>query len=182
MKQDQLRRFEGILLDRAVPMGMIAASDRARLWERHVHESAAAASVFAPEDRDAVDLGSGAGLPGIPLAIELPLVRFVLAESRAKRVGFLEYAVAELGLDNVAIHHGRVEDLPGRSFDVATARAFAPPARSWEAAEPLLRPAGRLVYFAGESYDADLVATPGVSVREVPVLDSSRRLVIMSST
>ena len=179
MEQEQLRRFERILLGKAVPMGLIAGSDRERIWERHVLDSVAATTAFTREDRDAVDLGSGAGLPGIALAIELPGVRFVLAESRARRVGFLEYAVAELELENVSVHHGRAEALPHGAFDVATARAFAPPLRSWAAAEPLLRPAGRLVYFSGGPFDADLGSDPP-AIRELPVLDSSRTLVIMS--
>lgn len=179
MKQDRLRHFERMLVEKAVPMGLIADSDRERIWERHVLDSIAATIAFTPEDHDAADLGSGAGLPGIALAIELPGVRFVLAESRARRVGFLEYAVSELQLENVSVHHGRAETLPHGAFDVATARAFAPPLRSWAAAEPLLRPTGRLVYFSGRPFDADLGADPP-AIRELPVLDSSRSLVIMS--
>lgn len=155
---------------------MIADSDIDRIWERHVLDSAVGARAFRPQDREAVDLGSGAGLPGIALAIELPRIQFTLAESRAKRVGFLEYAVEALGLRNVSIHHGRVEDLVPGSFDIATARAFAPAEKAWEAARPLLREHGRLIYYAS----GPTAPPEGAAIEEIPVLDSGRRLAIMS--
>ena len=100
-----------------------------------------------------VDLGSGAGLPGIPLAIALPSVRLVLVEARTRRGAFLEMAVDELGLANVTVHVGRIQDLDEQA-DVCLARAFGPPLTSWRAAERVLRPGGHLVYFAGATWSA----------------------------
>lgn len=74
------------------------------------------------------DVGTGGGLPGIPLAIAAPTRHFTLIESRAKRVAFLRHATAALGLDNALVAHGRAEDLPvEQPFDTVLARAVAPP-------------------------------------------------------
>jgi 16S rRNA (guanine527-N7)-methyltransferase len=187
LSPDQARlihRYETLLLERAIPMGLVARSDRDRLHERHIVDSLRAAPLFRTSDRRAYDLGSGAGLPGIPLAIVLPRCRFTLAESRAKRSAFLELAVEQLGLSNVDVHAGSAETLP-TGADVVTARAFAPLERSWPLAAGLLRVGGRLIYFAGERMrdpDSMARAIPGpprrVSVKEV--LESTAPLVMMT--
>jgi len=144
----QIAGFEALLHDRALSLGLISERDAAVLHERHVLDSLRAAPVFQPDDRRALDLGSGAGLPGIVLAIALPRCRFVLVEPRHKRAGFLELAKERLDLSNVEVAISRVEDLTVVA-DVATARAFAQPAKAWAVGHRLLRPGGRLVYFAG---------------------------------
>jgi 16S rRNA (guanine527-N7)-methyltransferase len=180
----QIRHFEALLLERAVPMGLVARSDRDRLYERHLLDSLRAAPLFRRSDRLAYDLGSGAGLPGIPLAVALPRCRFVLAEVRSKRSAFLESAVEGLGLTNVEVHAEPAESLTPRA-DVITARAFAPLDRAWPLAARLLRIGGRLIYFAGEGLPdpAQIArALPGpprrVSVKTV--LESSSPLVMMA--
>ena len=100
--------------------------DTAELVERHLAESLALAPLL--HGTRIVDVGTGAGLPGIPLAIVEPDRSFVLVESRAKRVRFLRHVAGTLRLPNVAIEHSRVEDLPcERPFDTVLARAVAPP-------------------------------------------------------
>jgi 16S rRNA G527 N7-methylase RsmG len=86
------------------------------------------------------------------LAVALPDRRFALVEARRRRGAFLEMAVAELGLRNVSVMVQRIETL-GSLVDVCFARALAPALQAWDTAEPLLRPHGRLVYFAGASWD-----------------------------
>jgi 16S rRNA (guanine527-N7)-methyltransferase len=133
-----------------------------------------------------VDLGSGAGLPGIPVAIVRPDVRVTLADSQRRRVAFLELARDEIPVSNAHPVHARVEDLEG-PFDAALARAFAPLAAAWTAAVPLLGSGGSLVYFAGASVDvggqiAGLSPSPA-SVRTVAapsLLASAGPLVIMT--
>jgi len=182
-----LRIFEELLLSRAIPMGLISASDRGVLWDRHILDSLRAAEAFREEDGRCFDLGSGAGLPGIPLAIALPDRDLMLIESRRRGVAFLELAVDRLGLANVQVLPDRIESVVGEvaagrlsPADVATARALAPIARSWRLAAPLLRPGGRLVYFAGEGLsDPETAARRAGADGEILVLDSSAPLVIM---
>lgn len=101
--------------------------DPDELVERHLVESLALAPLL--RGKRIADVGTGAGLPGIPLAIVAPERRFVLIESRAKRVYFLRHVVMTLGLGNAEVAHARVEDLPcERPFDTVLARAVAPPA------------------------------------------------------
>jgi 16S rRNA (guanine527-N7)-methyltransferase len=121
-----------------------------------------------PEDRSIADLGSGAGLPGIPLAVVLPHRRFTLVEPNRRRGAFLEMVVADLALSNAAIAIARVEELPAGEWDLCTARAFAPAPQAWRAAERVLSPTGRLVYFAGarwkEGRDRRELGAAGISV------------------
>jgi 16S rRNA (guanine527-N7)-methyltransferase len=147
-----LDRFEELLRSRAVQLGLIAEGDRERIRERHITDSLRAVACVGAGDRRVIDLGSGAGLPGIPLAIALPAVGFVLVEARRLRGAFLEMVVADLSLGNVAVEVGRVEDLDLQA-DLCVARAFASLEASWRAAERLLRPGGRLVYFAGVTWN-----------------------------
>lgn len=101
--------------------------DAAELVERHLVESLALVPLLRGER--IADVGTGAGLPGIPVAIAAPERSFVLVESRAKRVHFLRHVVGELGLGNVEVEHCRVEHLLcERPFDTVLARAVAPPA------------------------------------------------------
>ena len=145
-----LATFAELLADRAVPLGMLARDEIDRIVPRHVVDSLRAAPAIRQlKARSVVDLGSGAGLPGIVAAIALPDVALTLAEVRSKRAAFLELAVERLSLTNVTVHPARAEELPGRSFDVATARAFAPPLEAWDVAHRLLRAGGSLVLFAG---------------------------------
>lgn len=181
-----LEAFEELLVSRAIPMGLISATDRGVLRERHIEDSLRAARAFRDEDARCFDLGSGAGLPGIPLAIALPDRDLVLIESRRRRAGFLELAIEHLGLQNVEVLPERVESVGERvaagelaPADVGTARALAPIDRSWRLAMPLLRPGGRLVYFAGEGLADPEAAALEAGADEVLVLDSSAPLVIM---
>ena len=133
------------------------------------------------EDDVACDLGSGAGLPGIVVAVAEPWVRVLLVESRAKRAAFLEFAVQELGLSNAVVVVGRAEVLR-REVDACFARAFAPLPLAWSVARGVLRPGGRLIYFAGAEL-ADPAVPDGAALEAVvrtPVLESAGPLVIMT--
>lgn len=125
------------------------------MWERHVLNSVAGAELF-PERASVVDVGSGAGLPGIPLAVLRPDLRVTLLESLLRRVSFLELAVEELGLaDRVRVVRGRAEE-HRESYDVVTCRAVAPLPRLLDWCEPLLAPSGRLVALKGSTAAAEL--------------------------
>jgi 16S rRNA (guanine527-N7)-methyltransferase len=129
--------------------------DRADLIDRHLVESLALVPLVSGST--AADIGSGGGLPGLPLAICMPGVRFTLIESRRKRVSFLRHVAATLGLANVSVAHGRVEDLELPEFDTVLARAVAPPAELLALARPLLAPGGRLVLLTSEARRAELI-------------------------
>lgn len=177
---DQLERYVELLRTYAVPRGLIAADDEDRLRERHVADGLRALPLVF-EGARAVDLGSGAGLPGIPIAIGAPHAQVVLAEARRTRAAFLELAVEELHLVNTSVHAGRVEALP-RTFDFTFARGFGDARATWLAAQDLLVEGGRLVYWAGTSFDQanDVPAEVRFDLLEEPALESRGPIVIMA--
>ncbi|HEV8683637.1 MAG TPA: 16S rRNA (guanine(527)-N(7))-methyltransferase RsmG [Actinomycetota bacterium] len=176
----RLLRFEDLLRNRAVPLGLLSVGDAPRIHERHVVDSLRAATLFTPADEAAFDLGPGAGLPGLVLAVAVPWCRFVLVEPRRIRIGFLELAVESLGLTNTDIAPVRAEALDGQA-DVVTARAFAPLPRTWKVASRLLRSDGRLVYFAGLSLrDPVGVAERAAAEGPSPAVVSTRRVLATS--
>ena len=179
---EALLSFELLLIDRAIPLGLVARGDRTTLRKRHILDSLRGVLALEPSDTDALDLGSGAGLPGIVVAIARPSLRVGLVEVRRRRVAFLELAVERLGLSNVAVlamPAGRID----RVVDVCFARALAGLSKTWEIAHHLLRPEGRLVYFGGEGFrEADQLPPDASSLRflRTPALASSGPVVIMT--
>lgn len=180
-RAELLLRFEGLLVERAVPLGFVAETDVSRVRTRHVLDCLRAVLAVRAGDRTAVDLGTGPGLPGVVVGIAVPSLELTLVDGRRRRVAFVELAVETLGLANITARHGRAEDLRG-PVDLCLARAFAPLPAAWEVARPLLAPAGRLVYFAGEGFrsPSDMPGVVSWSVLETPVLESAGALVIMA--
>jgi 16S rRNA (guanine527-N7)-methyltransferase len=122
---EHLARFLTLLMRWNRVHNLTAVESVGELIRRHLLESLALRG-FLRGSRIA-DMGSGAGLPGIPLAVTEPALQFTLIESRAKRVAFLRHVQGSLGLANVTIEHGRVEDLRDLApFDTVLARAVAP--------------------------------------------------------
>ena len=176
----RLEAYEALLREHALPFGMVSARDAPRLRERHVVDSLRAVAAVGSEDRTAYDLGSGAGLPGIVVAIACPGLLVTLVDSRRSRTAFLELAVDRLGLTNARVLAGRVESLT-EQVDLCFARAFAGAADSWRAAKPLLAPGGRLVYFGGARFQQATVPEGVTSTLVIPsALARSGPLVIMS--
>ena len=180
---ERLVRYQELLAERAIPLGMIASSDRDRLLERHVLDSLRVVPEIptgAEGAVDALDLGSGAGLPGIAVAIALPHLRVGLVEPRQRRAAFCELAIERLELANAVVLARPLEDLTD-PVDVCVSRALAPPAELWVSAERLLRPNGRLVVLAGEGFRIpDGPGQARVRVVANPVLESAGPLVIMT--
>lgn len=171
-----LDAYQALLRDRGVAAGLVARSDIERLGERHIRDSLRAATVLHPEDSLLCDIGPGAGLPGIVLAIARSDLRIVLVEPKERAVGFLELAVERLNLHNAQILHSRIEEVE-LAADVATARAFGPLERSWEAALRVLRPGGRLIYFAGETLGDPEGAARGIKAPEEAASVTAERVV-----
>jgi 16S rRNA (guanine527-N7)-methyltransferase len=145
----RLREYAVLLREVAVPRKMMARSDSRRIWRRHVLDGLRGALLIPPHARVAYDLGSGAGIPGVPVAIARPDLVVALTETRRDRAAFLELAIERLGLHRVTVHVGRAEELAPRKADVCLARAFRGPRESWEVADQLLTTAGALLYWAG---------------------------------
>jgi len=124
---------------------LVSRQDIGRLWERHVLDSLVAQDLL--EGHRMIDLGSGAGFPGLPLAIIEPRRHFTLLDSSERKVRFLRQAVIELGLDNVDVVHARAEALEA-TFDTVLARAVARPEQVLEWSRNLVRPGGRVVLYA----------------------------------
>jgi 16S rRNA (guanine527-N7)-methyltransferase len=178
----QLARYEELLAERAVPLGMIAESDLPRLAERHILDAIRGAPLLPPSVGSVCDLGSGAGLPGIPVAVARPDVRVTLVEARRNRAAFLELVVEQLELSNAEVRAGRVEDLPDASYDACLARAFAPLGATWQAARRLLRPPGVLLFWAGRGLDLGTEAPAGahLTVSTTSSLADAGPIVIMT--
>lgn len=177
----RLLRFEVLLGERAVPRGLIARSDAGRLRERHVLDCLRALVALEADDTTAYDIGSGAGLPGLVVAIARPDLQVRLVEPRRMRVAFLELALLELGIGNASVVATRIEDVSVPA-DICFARAFADLSGSWRAARPRLRPGGRLVYFGGadDRRPQPPIGVSEVHVQETPLLESSGPLIIMA--
>ncbi len=150
------RRFTAALAAEGELRGLIGPLELPRLWSRHVLNCAVAAPLF--EGRVA-DVGSGAGLPGLVLAIARPDVTFALIEPMERRVAWLQEQCAALGLENVEVMRARAEDVaPGGGFDAVTARAVSALRTLIPITVRLLRPGGGLVLLKGAGAQAEIAA------------------------
>jgi 16S rRNA (guanine527-N7)-methyltransferase len=151
-------RYVDLLTEHGVARGLIGPREVPRLWQRHILNSAVVAELI-PTDATVVDVGSGAGLPGVPLALARPDLTVTLLEPMARRVAWLTEVVAELGIP-VEVVRGRAEEPDIRqrlgNADVVTARAVAPLAKLAGWCLPLVRPGGQLVALKGESASDEL--------------------------
>ncbi len=139
--------------------GLIGPREVPRLWDRHIRNCAAAAPAF-PQGSRVADVGSGAGLPGLVLALARPDLRVTLIEPLLRRTTFLTEAVAALGLTTVEVVRGRAEEQDGMfgMFDVVTSRAVAPLEKLLRWCLPLCRPGGLVLALKGSSAAAELAA------------------------
>lgn len=158
---------------------LTAIDDPLRMVSHHLLDSLAVLPHLPmPAVASLADAGSGAGLPGIPLAMARPEWRVVLAESSEKKTAFLRQATLELGLRNVEVHQGRVEQWhPATGFAVVISRAFAELARFIAACRHLVVPGGVLAAMTGK-VPAALDAKCSVIGLRVPQLDAQRHLLI----
>jgi 16S rRNA (guanine527-N7)-methyltransferase len=146
----QAQAFARILATRGVEQGLIGPHEVPRLWDRHLLNCAVVAELIGRRYRVLVDIGSGAGLPGIVLAMVRPELSVVLLEPMERRCRFLSECVAELGLANASVLRGRAEETALRA-DVATARAVAPLDRLAELAAGMVRPGGMVLAIKGRT-------------------------------
>jgi 16S rRNA (guanine527-N7)-methyltransferase len=133
------------------------------------------------------DAGTGAGFPGLPLAVVTPQAHFTLIDSTAKKLRFVSHAAELLGIANVTVLHARVENLPGKlKFDTVVARAFAPLPKLLDQVAPLCTPATRVLALKGRWPEEELAALPkgwGVSYGRrlrIPGLDAARCVIALT--
>jgi 16S rRNA (guanine527-N7)-methyltransferase len=151
-------RFVSLLVTDGLQRGLIGPREVPRLWERHLVNCALLADAIDP-GVTVCDLGSGAGLPGLVLAIRRPDLAVTLVEPLLRRTRFLDEAVDRLALPNVEVVRARAEDLHGeRHFEAVTARAVAPLVRLLGWALPLVRRDGALLAMKGSSVHAEIEA------------------------
>ncbi|MEN0086055.1 MAG: 16S rRNA (guanine(527)-N(7))-methyltransferase RsmG [Leifsonia sp.] len=163
------RAFAANLAEQGEERGLIGPLELPRLWSRHILNCA----IVAPLLRPGVvgDVGSGAGLPGLVLAIARPDVSFVLIEPMERRVAWLNEQVAELGLDNVSVVRARAEEARlEEPLDQVTARAVSAFRKLLPLTAPLLRDGGELVLMKGAAAPAEVEAA-GKEIRKYKVHD-----------
>lgn len=143
-------RYAELLTTVGIERGVIGPREASRIWVRHLLNSAVLADLIATDAR-VIDLGAGAGLPGIPIAIARPDVTMVLLEPMQRRVAFLAECLAALDLPNVSVRHGRAEDGVAVLADIVVARAVAPLAKLMRLSFELLVDDGVLLALKGRS-------------------------------
>jgi 16S rRNA (guanine527-N7)-methyltransferase len=136
----QLAALDALYKDWNSKINVISRKDIDGLYEKHVLHSLSIAAVFElPANSTVIDIGTGGGFPGIPLAIYFPQVQFHLVDSIGKKLKVVESIAAELGLGNVTVQHTRAEEIKNRTFDYAVSRAVAPLGEVLRWARPLLK-------------------------------------------
>ena len=146
---EQLGKLEALYKEWNEKINVISRKDIDALYEKHVLHSLAIAALcnFEPGTQ-VVDIGTGGGFPGIPLAIFFPEVEFLLSDSIGKKIKVVQEVANGVGLKNVTAVHSRVEKLEGRTFDYAVSRAVAPLGELWSWIKPVIRKGRKSEEFA----------------------------------
>ncbi len=166
---DQLVRteaFASLLAEVATVRGLIGPREVPRLWDRHLLNCAVVTDLV-DDGASVCDIGSGAGLPGLVMAIRRPDLTVTLIEPLLRRTTFLAEVVSELGLDNVLVRRGRADEFHGKAtFDIVTSRAVAPLDRLSRWSLPLVRSGGLFLAMKGSSAEDEVAVAAQVIASE----------------
>ena len=186
IQQEQLCRFHAWLGSESLKAGGLGPSEASRLWDRHIADSLVFSTALGTAG-DCVDLGSGTGLPGLPLAIAHPDVEFTLVDRSGRRCDLMRRAIAILQLTNCLVRQQDISDTTGR-FDAVVSRAAIPPALMMIHVKRLLRPGGTaLLGLSRVGTDKIPATTPqslAISLVSIPsdILDSGASLLRIETT
>ena len=154
---DKARAFTQKLANDSDDLGLLGPRELDKLWTRHILNSAVVAETVKAGDLVA-DVGSGAGLPGIPMAIALPAANFVLIEPMERRSNWMLDVIEELGLTNIEVRRSRAEEVLDLKFDIVTARAVAALDKLLRLTVHLLKPGGSLIALKGSKAAEEIEA------------------------
>jgi 16S rRNA (guanine527-N7)-methyltransferase len=175
------RRFTNRLAQDSETFGLLGPRELSKIWSRHVINSGLLAELI-PDGSKVVDVGSGAGLPGIPMAIAQPNAHFTLVEPMERRANWLKAVVEDLKIPNIAVIRARAEEVKKSDFDYATARAVAPLDKLLKLMSPLISDStkGTVIALKGSKAQqeieesAKILAKFGYSAPEVLILGSGK--------
>ena len=155
-REDKIQRYADLLKGAGIERGLIGPKEGDRIWERHIANCIPITTIL-PENVRLVDIGSGAGLPGIVIALARPDLKVALVEPLQRRVYFLNEVVAELGIP-VEVIRGRAERVK-KQFEIVTARAVAPLEKLITISWPMIPKGGSLMAMKGESAADEIAST-----------------------
>ena len=155
---EQVIEYGQILATTAVERGLVGPREGDRIWDRHIFNSLPLINLM-PEGATVIDIGSGAGLPGVVLGLARPDLQITLLEPLERRATFLLEVVTQLGLTNLQVVRGRAEEHKPR-YQIVTARAVAPLPKLLQITWRLIAPGGKLLALKGENAESELAAAP----------------------
>ena len=161
-REAEIRTFANFLITAGIERGVIGPREGEKIWERHIFNSLPVISLI-PEGSSVIDIGSGAGLPGIPIALARPDLQITLIEPLQRRVDFLNEAVE--GLD-ITVLRGRAQDFTIKA-EIVTARAVAPLEKLKRISWHLVKKGGSLLAIKGESAPEEVATVKGAHLYEI---------------
>ena len=200
---EQLETYYEMMVEKNKVMNLTAVTEKDEVITKHFLDSLCFAKVYMTERKEGcspkiIDIGTGAGFPGIPLKIFFPEIQIVLLDSLQKRINFLQDVVSSLGLDGISCVHGRAEELSGKAeyrekFDYAVSRAVARLASLSELCVPFVREGGQFLAYKSEGATEEIdeareaLSTLGCKKVEIlsysiPQSDLPRKMVVASKT